>query len=228
MSMSIKKFFVVVSIVLFGVFLFFYITFAGLPWKKWFIGNEALAYLENKYKEEFVIEDRYYNFKDAKYSITAHPLKNPSISFNAGEAGIKNEYFDYYPEAIWTMQAEGDFKDIVKETFPNLRRYNVNTVFGEGDKLVYQTKIPDYITAKAFVDILVILPDKFVESNAEYKKMLSLINFVREKDGNIHIFIAYEPNEDYASDTVYFTFSNAEIHKIKTIEDVEKYGTNLE
>lgn len=228
MSKSLKKFFVVVSIVLFGVFLFFYITFAGFPWKKWYIGNEALAYLEDKYQEEFVIEERYYNFKDAKYSIMAHPLKSPKLSFIAGEGGTKNEYFDYYPEAVWTRQAESDFKEIVRDIFPNLRRFSVNTVFGEGDKLVYQTKIPDYISAKAFVEILVILPNKFDDSNAEYEKMLSLINFVRKKGGNIHIFIAYEPNEDYAKDTIYFTFSSAEIHKIITNEDVKTYGTNLE
>lgn len=203
--------------------LFFYFSFAGLPWKKVMVGEKVLAYLENKYGEEFEIEERYYNFKDGHYGIHVHPKKNSSLIFNAEEGWGGREYIDYYPEELWARQAKIDFEEIVKETYPDLSRYHVSTVYGEGVELVQGPAIPNYIDSHAFIDVHVNIPNQFQESEEAFQRMLTLIEFAQQNGGNIHYFIVYEPKETDAKDTFYISFTNEEIQKIDTIEDVKKY-----
>lgn len=231
MSKSLKIFLLVIAIILFGIGAFFYIGFAGLPWKKISVGNETLKYLENKYGEEFKIEDRFFNFKDGSYNIAVHPVTDPSLSFHAGEGWGEYKYFDYYAEEIWTKQAEEDYKEIVHKIFPDLRHYRVSTVYGEGIEKVKKAPIPDYIESNAYIDVAVNLPFRFSESDAEFQRMYTLIQYVQKKGGNVNIFIAYEPRDNDTKDTkstTYITLSNSEIKKIKTIDDIKKYYNNIE
>jgi hypothetical protein len=228
MSKSLKIFLITTTVLVVGIVLFFYIGFAGLPWKKWTVGNQILSYLEEKYEEDFQIEERYYNFKDSSYGIKVYPTKKPDLVFNAAEGWGNHEFIDFYPESIWEKQADADFRDIVKEIYPTLRNFRAGTVYGEGVELVQGPQIPSYLEAKAFVDVAVMIPEKFRESDEDFEKMLKLVEYANQKGGNIHIFIVYEPTEDDSKDTFYINFTNEEIKKIHTIDDVKKYYNNLE
>lgn len=222
MTKSLRIFLLIILGLVIGGVLFFYFAFAGFPWKKITVGNATLKYLEEKYDEKFVIEDRYYNFKDGKYEIKAYPVKDPNMIFNAGEGWGNKGFFDYYPEAVWEKQANADFKGIVKDIFPDMRHYRVHTVYGEGMELVKELPIPYYIEIGAYIDVAVNLPWRFQETDEEFEKILTLIQFIQKNGGNIHIFIAYEPREDDAKNVTYITLSNEEIKQIHTIEDIKK------
>lgn len=223
MSKPLKIFLLIFAVLVIGFALFVYFSFAGLPWKKITVGNATLAYLQQKYDEEFEIEDRFYNFKDGSYGIKVHPVKEPTMSFYAEEGWGNDKFIDYYPEAVWVKQADQDFKEIVREIFPEKRRYRVDTVSGEGMEKVKKLPIPHYIDANAYIDVLVNLPKRFDESDAELERIMKLIQFAQQNGGNIHLFLTYEPNEEDTKNVTYITLTNEQIKQINSIEDIKKY-----
>lgn len=205
-----------------------YVTFSGLPWKKYTVGHEIVAYLEKKYDQSFEIEERYYNFKEGNYHIKVHPVKNPTISFSAGEERGTQSYTDEYPEEVWAMQAEMDFKDMIQELFPNLRRYHISSVYGQGMELVVEPPIKNYKETEASIGILINIPQQFEGTDEEFEKMYHLIQYIKDNGGNIELFIAYEPDENNARRTVYANFTNDEMREINRLEDVKIYYDNVE
>ncbi|MFE8699509.1 hypothetical protein ACFYKX_02605 [Cytobacillus sp. FJAT-54145] len=214
-------------VIIIGIVATIYVEFAGLPWKKQTVGNEILHYLENKYNEEFVIDKRFYNFKDSSYNIKVHPKNNPSVQFNAGEGYGEYHFVDYYAEALWEKQATEDFKSIIEKHFPEKQHFRANAVYGDGMDLVKRPPIPHYSKTKAFIMLGINIPTNFSKSEGDFKKMLAVVKSMQEVGGNIELFISYGPEDD-SKNMTYATFTPEEVKKIKSIEDIKRYYNNVQ
>jgi hypothetical protein len=153
MSTNVRVILIVFCTVVIVLVLFVYASFFGLPWKKWYVGGKINTYLENKYGEEFIIQERFYNFKDGSYGIKVSPQNNYDLTFSAWEGYGNYNLIDYYAEAIWERQASEDFTKLVNDIYPNYQRIFASVAYGEGMEFVKEPPIPNYADTPALMTL---------------------------------------------------------------------------
>lgn len=212
-------------ILLFAAYI--YVSFNGLPWKKYSVGKRVLAHIEQKYDQAFVITERRYNFKDGSYGVEVHPKDKSNIVFYSYQRNGDQEFIDNYPEVVWEEQANIDFAHIIKKMFPENRRFSLSFVQGESEGVVKGPEIPHYTKTSSTLMIHINMAKDFGHTDAEYEQILKLIQLVKHKTNHFDLFMSYEKNENQdAVHNVYISINKDEISNIHTIEDVKQYNHN--
>ncbi|EKN63744.1 hypothetical protein P9E76_03590 [Schinkia azotoformans] len=220
MKLYFRKLLIMCSVVLLSVALFIYVSFSGFPWKKYTVGKEIQAYLDERYDQPFLIKDRLYNFKDGKYGIKATPVKEADLQFTAWEGYGDYEYIDYYPEAVWEKQVYDDFEEIVNKIYPDHTMYNASTAMGFGNELVKGPEIPSYRDVDVLTSIAISTRGSVVGNDSEFARMLAILSEIKKAEANIEVSFHYYRTTEQKIE--YLHFDRTIINKITTIEDVKK------
>ncbi|PYZ94766.1 hypothetical protein CR194_04345 [Salipaludibacillus keqinensis] len=88
-----KAFWIISSIVISGALFFTYVFYHGPPGGKSNASQEFVEYLEEKYDEEFVVDDIYYDFfTNGTYHAWVYPKERPDYLFYIGQ--LRNHEID--------------------------------------------------------------------------------------------------------------------------------------
>lgn len=185
------------AVISFAIYVYF--SLAGTPWSKIYYKYQLRDYLSNKYKEEMIVTEAFYNFKDGKYGVRAHPKGNTQLEFSAWQHYDESKkYRDYYPESIWEYQVNSDFKELLEELYPNADRKRLHGIMGISDEMDIKNVIPHYLEVEHFFSLIVNIKSKLTEDmiNSEVDKLYTLIEEINQKGASVDIVIIYTDEED--------------------------------
>lgn len=157
--------------------------------------TEIIQYLENKYGQEFeVVKDARWDVTGGYFILTARPKENRRVTF-LGYKNPSGEFWDYYPDELWTVQLNDEIKPLMDQLYPPRNRWEFELIVFRNDVLKKQLdeidpkNIPDYSEVRkqhpdlTHLDLEMKLAKDVSESNQdeELEKVYRLIQFFREK-----------------------------------------------
>ncbi|MBM7362068.1 hypothetical protein [Priestia taiwanensis] len=196
----------------------FYVSFNGLPWKKYVIANELKEHVEQKYNIETTIEERYYTFKKPSYGVRlSEKGKNETFTFTADKVG--DELLDSYLQHVWASQINEDMQPIVEKHMTNVHKHTAHP--SSHIEYNYTGVIPLYKDVNEQLQYHILL--KKVDEEVTLTQLFHVIDEMKKKDiRNVHLYVGSQTLPPKASFKTLDIPGN-ELDNIKTKEDILKY-----
>lgn len=177
-------------------------------------------YLQNKYAEEMVIKNINYEFLHNRYWAMAYPVKYPEISFSVNQKP-GDRYTDTFLQEYWLYQSQQDFQPVIAELFPEDTRFGVQYIHNVPS---LQGEIPDYITAKVPISLVISVPAGFSEKGeeAELETLFRLIETIRSKKAKVTL-ISVTYLEEKRMGSIYFNIPDKAIEEVQRPEDLRQW-----
>ncbi|GAA0489584.1 hypothetical protein GCM10008986_14290 [Salinibacillus aidingensis] len=217
-----SKKFLVIGIVLFSLIGFIFYFFYGTPWDLISYKDKFETYLEERYHQDFVIDEISYDFlHGGTYHAYAFSETNPEVTFHVGQNSKSAEIDDAYHYELWRYQARNEVTPIIEKTFPDRLNHAVEVRDSLYPDATQKSEVPNY---KNMVTLEIgIAKDhtKITENKeAELEKAFKLIEELNEKDLNMdHFSISYKSKT--------LQLSGTEMKSIKKHNDFRKMVKGL-
>jgi len=166
-------------------------AFYGLPWKKKAVAADLKVYLEEKYHQEFVQKEAFYNFKDGSYGAVFYPAGDSGLEFYAEEGFAEYPYVDTYPEVLWARQLKETVEPIAEKAEPEIASIETSYVTYESLDIVKGPEIPKFDEAGAALGVRFKLEKAFSESDKDWEKRAALIHEIQELSPSIDVAFNY-------------------------------------
>ncbi|GIN89429.1 hypothetical protein J22TS1_04800 [Siminovitchia terrae] len=204
-----KKLFIVLPVVIVaGLAAWLISAFYGLPWKEKAVAGKLESYLEEKYEQDFILKESFYNFKDGSYGAWFYPEANPKLEFHAVEGFGEYTYVDNYPEILWARQLKEAVKPIVKDIY-SAASVDTNFVTYESLDIVKGPEIPRFDETEAMLGVHIEIGMSFSENDEQWQQLATLIekiqalspaidssfDFINKKEG-IETFVTCPSKEE--------------------------------
>ncbi|MFT9847247.1 hypothetical protein [Aneurinibacillus sp. REN35] len=150
-------------------------------------------YLQDKYKEKFIIGEVTYSRplgdKGGTYYIDAMPERNKNLRFGVIDNEEMTSPSDDYKEAKWRDEARNEIKPLIDRLYPDKFGFMVNVGADEEIKDKYSVNIPYYQIkreqSKELEEYLFIYPYKTVTPqnvNKEMEKLFEIYQYLKMKN----------------------------------------------
>lgn len=197
-----------------------YLFFQGLPWKKVAVAKELEHYLDKKYEQEFILKEKYYNFKDGRYGGIFYLKNEPSLEFNADEGYSENKYEDTFPGVVWAEQLNEDIDAFYKDIYPEIHLFDTDYVIDTKIDMVKGPYIPRYDTVDALLSVSFTINKPFADSDKEWKQHASLLQELQRRSKEIDTSFNYIDDEKKIE--TFITCPTKTDGKINTVEDAKQ------
>lgn len=169
-------------------------VFWGLPWGLWKNKQAFEAYLEEKYGEDFVIDDISFDlFHTRKYHAYAYATDYPDVTFYVGQNRYTEELEDGYSFESWRVQAMEDISALVGEFYRDRSFYSVEVLPQNMEISAYPfPSYKEYTTVEVGVTL-----DELKVTNAnsvtEIERAFRFLQALKEKGVPLHhVGISYQ------------------------------------
>ncbi|WP_010191898.1 hypothetical protein [Bacillus sp. m3-13] len=192
-------------------------VFLGSPWGIWTNKQAFEVYLEEKYEEDFVIEEISFDFFNTrKYHAYAYAADKPDLVFYVGQNRYTSKTEDGYRFEVWSFEAKEEVGQIVEEYFPDHSNYGVNLIFPETEPKEFI--LADY-KKHATVEVGVSLDNIRVNSansETEIERAFFLLQEIKAKEIQLqHFGISYQNRT--------LQLQKEDIQSINSVEEMEKF-----
>lgn len=114
-----KKIFIILSVILVVVIVYFINSFYGNPISKAKAEKEVLAYYEEKYHKDFEVYSSQYNFLIPDYNLKMRPTDDKEAVFETSRYELT--MFDSYGAYLASRELESKIRIILGEQYPKLK-----------------------------------------------------------------------------------------------------------
>ncbi|MBD8006198.1 YfjL-like protein [Bacillus norwichensis] len=174
-----KKLLIVLPVVIVaGLAAWLISAFYGLPWKEKAVAGKLESYLEEKYEQDFILKESFYNFKDGSYGAWFYPEANPKLEFHAEEGFAEYTYVDNYPEILWARQLKEAVKPIAKDIYP-AASVDTNYVTYESLDIVKGPEIPRFDETEAMLGVRIEIGIPFSENDEQWQRLANLVEKIQ-------------------------------------------------
>ncbi|MBO8173272.1 MAG: hypothetical protein H0Z33_15450 [Bacillaceae bacterium] len=208
-----------------GIVLTIYFLLNGTPWVKWITKVRTESYLDEKYKQEMVVDHVEYDFKNDSYYSVAYPKDNPDIRF------ISTTHSDNYLSRKLKRKINTDLREFVKEQYGEMGSgwNEIPAIPDEIEKKyvnreISYNEIKDKLKTFGEIKIVIIMEKIFNYENEDIKYMYRIIKFIDKKrlEPDVITFSFSNGNMKEMDLWKTFEFNDNDINKINSWEDLKE------
>jgi hypothetical protein len=185
------------------LFLCFYVYtgYYGTPWGKNQQALQMKSYLNDKYDQEFVIENTSYNHLSETYQAFAYPKDQPDLLFIVQQDHDSDErYSDTYPKVYWGSGLAAKIKQQIKRLYPDLDEKTFNLLQISEREENYSLNVPTYhmlhiSQASCSITINLRASSKRLNSLYEQQRINRLKKYLRAIHLPVLVEIRYNGND---------------------------------